>query len=186
MMLRNIRMTTNITDLPSASAVTPLPAGAPPQQDPQQPSQSQISALVAGIQKASAAGATTLPSRDIPQHTNHIVQDTAAAPNHVPEPPPAAQYYIPDEDPQQAIQQREASATKSNALEELYSEVHVPLLVTVLFLMFQLPIVQKYFRNALPFAFNADGNQNIIGYVSYSALFGLSFYGIITFIQKAK
>ena len=179
-------MTTNISDLPATGTVVPLPGANQVQQDQSAPSQSQISALVSGIQKASANGATGLPSRDIPKQTDQIVQDQQTLPNHIPDQPAAPQYYIPDEDPQKMLASQEAAAVKTNAWQDLYDDLHIPLLVSVLFLMFQLPIVQKYFRSAVPFGYNADGNQNIIGYVSYSALFGLLFYGIITFIQKAR
>jgi hypothetical protein len=152
-----------------------------------QPSQAQIRALVSGIQQASASGATSLPQRDIPQQTTHIVHDNQAAPNHVPDPvPEAPQYYIPDDDPNRTQEILEKEATKEGAWDQLYDEIHVPLLMSVLFLMFQLPITHKYFRAVVPAGFNTDGNQNIIGYTVFSALFGLTFYGLTTFLRKVK
>ena len=47
--------------------------------------QKMMNELVAGIQQASASGATTLPSRDIPMNAGTVNQDPAVQPNFVPE-----------------------------------------------------------------------------------------------------
>ena len=54
--------------------------------------QSTISQIVNGLQQASLAGATSLPSRDIPLHTEQLTQDTQIQPNYVP--PPQMRDYI--------------------------------------------------------------------------------------------
>ena len=46
--------------------------------------QKQMNAIVSGIQQAAAAGATTLPSRDIPMNQNRVHMDNQADPNYVP------------------------------------------------------------------------------------------------------
>jgi hypothetical protein len=56
--------------------------------------QSTISQIVNGLQQASVAGATTLPSRDIPQNTQAHTQDAYVQPNYVP--PPTNVDYIND------------------------------------------------------------------------------------------
>lgn len=43
-----------------------------------------ISQIVNGLQQASLAGATTLPSRDIPQNTEQLTNDAQIQPNYVP------------------------------------------------------------------------------------------------------
>ena len=151
--------------------------------------QTQMNQIVSGIQKASAVGATQLPSRDIPQNTTPLVQDPQAAPNFIPEPPAVPEqprYYIPEHDPQQLLHQQEGTIVQKGAWEELYNEIHIPVLVTVLFLLFQLPITQKYFKNVFPFSFNSDGNQNILGYLIYSLIFGILFYAFIIFLKRNK
>ena len=57
--------------------------------DTQKPSQltldqSTISQIVNGLQQASLAGATTLPSRDIPLHTQQLTNDAQIQPNYIP------------------------------------------------------------------------------------------------------
>ena len=152
--------------------------------------QTQITKLVSGIQKASAAGATQLPSRDIPQTTTQITHDNQAQPNFIPEPPPVKeverQYYIPDHDPQQFLENENRKITKTSALEELYNSINIPILASILFLLFQLPVTKKNFKYLFPFTHNVDGNQNILGYSIYSLIFGLIFYTLITVVNNFK
>ena len=58
--------------------------------------QSTISQIVNGLQQASLAGATQLPSRDIPINTDILTQDTQIQPNYVP--PPREKDYIIESD----------------------------------------------------------------------------------------
>ena len=46
--------------------------------------QKKMNAIVSGIQQAAVAGATTLPSRDIPMNQNRVHMDNQADPNYVP------------------------------------------------------------------------------------------------------
>ena len=46
--------------------------------------QSTISQIVNGLQQASIAGATSLPSRDIPQNTETIINDPRVQVNYIP------------------------------------------------------------------------------------------------------
>ena len=58
--------------------------------------QSTISQIVNSLQQASLAGVTTLPSRDIPLHTEQLTQDAQIQPNYVP--PPQMIDYINESD----------------------------------------------------------------------------------------
>ena len=160
-------MTTNISDLPATQSMGPMntvgnikletseaPPPAIPSYSPDvgqnnveqpntgQPDQKQLNTIVAGIQQASAAGATSLPSRDIPQQTNHIMQDPNTTPNFIPETglTGSPNYYIPDEDPNAALKNQEAQVVKRNAYEDLYNQAHIPVIVAVLFMLFQLSL----------------------------------------------
>ena len=48
--------------------------------------QNTISQIVNGLQQASLAGATSLPSRDIPLNTEQLTSDVQVQPNYVPQP----------------------------------------------------------------------------------------------------
>ena len=58
--------------------------------------QSTISQIVNGLQQASIAGVTNLPSRDIPLHTEQLTQDVQIQTNYVP--PPSNDKYINESD----------------------------------------------------------------------------------------
>ena len=131
-----------------------------------------INQIVNGLQQASLTGSTQLPSRDIPQ-TQH--QDAWVQPNYVP-PAPAGyipEYNSPPVDYQKIQQQRQ---TRTNGLEEMYQELQIPLLLALLYFIFQLPLFrQLLFKNA-PGLFFKDGNPNLYGYVFMSTVFGGVFY----------
>ena len=58
--------------------------------------QSTISQIVNGLQQASLSGATSLPSRDIPMHTDTITKDEQVQPNYIPQ--PSVKDYINEDD----------------------------------------------------------------------------------------
>jgi hypothetical protein len=67
---------------------------------------------------------------------------------------------------------------ESNNLDQLYDELQIPLLIAVLFFLFQLPIFKKLLYNYFPVLFFKDGNINIYGYVFTSLLFGFLYYSL--------
>jgi hypothetical protein len=80
--------------------------------------QSTISQIVNGLQQASVAGATMLPSRDIPQNTHAITQDAYVKPNYVP--PPTNTDYINDSaDASEYINKFQHETQIKNSLSEL-------------------------------------------------------------------
>jgi len=137
--------------------------------------QSTISQIVNGIQQASTAGATLLPSRDIPRNQESVVQDPQIQANYI---PPAQQKdYIKDFDtPEAILENYNKSVNQRDTLDDIYEEFQIPLLLAILFFLFQLPIFKKKLYTFLPFLFFKDGNYNIQGYIFMSALFGLCYY----------
>ena len=188
----NIKLETNDHALQNTVQMPPPPV--PQQQNNINnavPDQEQITKLVSGIQKASAAGATQLPSRDIPQTTTQITNDNQAQPNFIPDPIPVRneepmRYYIPDHDPQQFLENQNKKIVNTSTIEDLYNTVSIPILACIIFLLFQLPITKRNFKYLFPFTFNQDGNQNILGYTLYSFIFGLIFYIFVTLINNFK
>ena len=155
----------------------------PMQQQPisQQPTnaldQNTINHIVSGIQQASNSGATQLPSRDMPNSTNHIAQDVQVQPNYVPPPPPQHSDYIQQYEENNDIVDDYYEKQKRNAsLDSMYDEVQTPLLLAVLFFLFQLPFFKKYLFAYMPMLFLNDGNYNIYGFVFMSALFAFVYY----------
>ena len=66
--------------------------------------------------------------------------------------------------------------TKMSNLDNLYDEIQVPLLIGVLFFLFQLPVFKKILYKYFPILFFKDGNVNIYGYSFMSVLFSVFYY----------
>jgi hypothetical protein len=60
----------------------------------------------------------------------------------------------------------------------MYNEIQTPLLLSVLYFLFQLPFFRKFLYGYFPILFSNDGNLNINGFMFSSVLFGLIFYGL--------
>ena len=141
--------------------------------------------FVSGIQQASASGATSLPSRDIPQNTVHFA-DVEVKPNFVPQ--NEQQDYIQNTDTEQEILARRMNKQSSrDSLEILYDEFQIPIIIGLLYFIFQLPVVRGKCLSLLPSLYNKDGNPNLTGYILNSSFFGISYYVIsksLTHLQQ--
>lgn len=136
--------------------------------------QSTISQIVSSLQQASISGATKLSSRDIPMTTSI---DPQIQPNYIPPPPPQQRDYIRDyEETSEMINDYNMNMKRQNSLDDIYSEIQTPLLLAILYFLFQLPFFRKMLFHYLPVLFSKDGNLNINGFLFTSTLFGLIFY----------
>lgn len=193
--------TTNIFDLPvdpagggggggpvqnmslNANEVRPAQQQSPPSLNTNGPQptttldQNTINHIVSGIQQASSSGATQLPSRDMPTSTSHIAQDVQVQANYVPPPPPQHSDYIQQyEDNNEIVDDYYDSQKRNASLDSMYDELQTPLLLGVLFFLFQLPFFKKYLFAYMPMLFLNDGNYNIYGFVFMSAFFAFVYY----------
>ena len=142
--------------------------------------QTTISQIVNGLQQASIAGATALPSRDIPQNTQQITHDPAIQANYVPPPPPAQKDYINDEPTEYDYPEERVK----NALDRVYDDMQAPLLLSVLYFVFQLPIMRKMIFKYLPFFCNNDGNYSLNGLIFTSSMFGFIYFSLTKSIAQ--
>ena len=138
--------------------------------------QSTINQIVNGLQQASVNGATQLPSRDIPMTTSGLSNDPQVRPNYVPPPPPNTDYIQNYEQSSDMINTYNKQMQNSNSLDDMYNEIQTPLLIAVIYFLFQLPFFRKFLYTYIPFLFSNDGNFNMNGYLFTSVLFGLVFY----------
>jgi hypothetical protein len=136
--------------------------------------QSTISQIVNGLQQASLAGATQLPSRDIPLKTEQLTQDAYVQPNYIP--PPSNHDYIADND--NDIDNYYKQEKTNNSLDALYDDLQAPLLLAVLYFLFQLPIFKKTIFKYFSFLCHNDGNYNINGLIFTCVLFGFIYYSL--------
>ena len=138
--------------------------------------QTTISQIVNGLQQASITGVTQLPSRDIPMSTNGITTDPYVQPNYVPEIPQQQDYIKNYETTEDMINNYNKNAQNADSLDDMYNEIQTPVLLAVLYFLFQLPFFRKNLFTYFPILFSVDGNLNINGFLFTSILFGLLFY----------
>ena len=136
--------------------------------------QTTINQIVNGLQQATLAGTTQLQSRDIPMTTTSLSTDPQVMPNYVP--PPMPDYIKNQEQTADMIHNHNKSKQINNSLDEMYNEIQTPLLLAVLYFLFQLPFFKRFLYTYIPFLFSNDGNYNINGFLLTSILFGMLFH----------
>lgn len=169
--------TTSINDLPtdpSAGGNINEPVQQVPANSQLSLDQNTISQIVNGLQQASLAGATSLPSRDIPQNTEQLTNDNQVQPNYIPQ--PTTRDYINDVNDN--INEYYRAENTQNTLDSLYDEIQAPLLLGVLYFLFQLPFFKKAIFKYFPFFCHTDGNYNFNGLLFTCALFGFIYYSL--------
>ena len=138
--------------------------------------------ILSGLKKASESGSTMLQSRDIPMSTQQINEDYSARPNFVPSPSQDKTNYIQDEETMETLIRQKKQLRKTQ-MDNFYDEIQTPLLIMVMFFVFQLPIFKKSMINNFPAFFKQSGSYNLKGLVFTTMLFGGSYYGIIKSIK---
>ena len=137
--------------------------------------QTTINQIINGLQQASSTGVTTLPSRDIPMATTGITQDAQIQPNFIP--PSTNENYIDEGDEiSDIIHNYNKQSNRQDSLDSLYNEIQIPLLLMVLYFIFQLPIFKTILFKHLPFLCTKDGNMTLRGLIFTSVLYGSVFY----------
>ena len=142
--------------------------------------QTTISQIVNGLQQATLSGATQLPSRDISLNTEQLTNDPQIQPNFVP--PPKNSDYIHETDDD--INNYYKIENVNNSLDSIYDELQGPLLLAVMYFIFQLPIFKKTIFKYISFLCNADGNYNINGLLFTCFLFGLINYALSKSVKQ--
>ena len=84
-------------------------------------------------------------------------------PNYIP--PPPEDYIRNFETPEQIIRQNQEEESKKELSDNIYKELQMPILVALLYFIFNLPIIKNLLFRSLPNLFNQDGNLNIYGYI---------------------
>jgi hypothetical protein len=141
--------------------------------------QKNLNQFVTGIQQASAAGMTTLPSRDIPQNQQHLSQDINIQPNYIPQSDNQVDYIREHQTNEEIIRAQAQKQEKKNTFDLWYDELQTPTLIGILYFLFQLPVIQKQLCRILPSLFNKDGNPSLSGYIFTSVSFASVYYFLI-------
>ena len=94
------------------------------------------------IQKAASVGALQLQSRDIPQNQSHLTQDSQAQPSFVPD--TQENDYIGNMQTQNdIIKYHDIKKSQDNKIDDIYNNIQTPLLIAVLYFVFQLPVIKS-------------------------------------------
>ena len=119
-----------------------------------------IQELVQGLQQADASGATSLPVRDISQSTTSVVADEQAKPNYV----PSNRRVRFEEEEHDDEMEYERTAKKQSAMNRrietansIYDELQIPILLAILYFVFQLPVIRLFLYKHLPMLFESVG-----------------------------
>ena len=139
--------------------------------------QQNLNQFVTGIQQASAAGMTGLPSRDIPQNQETLTRDQQMKPNYIPS-AENTDYIREQQNNEEIIREYARRQQKTDSLDNMYNELQIPILIAVLYFTFQLPVVRKNLFKFLPSLFSKDGNPNLSGYILNSVVFASLYFGL--------
>jgi len=138
-----------------------------------------------GVQKASANGMTMIPSRDIPMNPNAFTHDDQIKPNYIPQPPPNERDYIRDYSSMEGIiRDNKRTENQLETLESIYIDLQVPILLGVLYFIFQMPVFRAQLLHFIPSMFGADGNFNIMGLTGTSVIFATCYFVIMKIFNK--
>lgn len=120
----------------------------------------------------------SLPTRDIPINPTQVSNDVQVDNNYIP--PPAnnidTNYINNQETPDNLIVKEQQLNDYYTSLENIYNELQLPLVIMLIYFLFQLPFFKLNSFKFLPFFHTKDGNYNLKGNVFISILFGISFY----------
>ena len=140
--------------------------------------------LISQIQKAAANGTTVLPSRDIPIDQVRVANDNQTQPNYIPPPQVEENYIKNNETPQQIIEENNKKMIAANLYDTLFNEMKLPIIIALLFFLFQLPAVKKHSKNMFPYLFKDDGNPNLYGFIFNSVMFASMVYVLLQVLAK--
>jgi hypothetical protein len=165
-------MSTNIEQLPSLQQ-----PNIPVQQNLQgsQNDTNEINNIMEGLNQASKQGATSIPNSQLPMVSSDIQQDPQTNVNFVPNDKKVRfddnidTNYL--DNYQQPINNRN---TQENNL--MNDDLQIPILLSILFLLFTLPIINNSIQTHFPSFFNKDGDILLSGNLFKSILFGGLYY----------
>lgn len=144
-------------------------------------SKESIQQIVSGIQEASKSNLTELPSRNIPNDINRIDPNTQV--NHIPQPPQNVDYINNQDTFQNINQQNQIKNQETDKLDNIYNELQTPVVIMIIFFLFQLPSFNKLFIKYAPSLYLKDGHHNFTGYLVKTVLFGLSYFAFTKLVK---
>lgn len=188
---------TELSDLPTS--IAGISGIAEPQQQqptdqsgamtqPQQPpinciNSENIPQFVSGIQAAAMAGYTQFPLRNTTHDRAALTMDPQTQVNYIQ--PPAIKDYIHDaQTHEQILKSYNRQAHADNINDVFFDELKTPLLLVIMYFLFQLPIFREWVARFVPSAFGPDLNYSGVGVIMVSCAFGVGFYMLTKVMQQ--
>jgi len=138
--------------------------------------ESTINQIVSGINQANASGMTQLNSRDIPMNPSQITTDPNITPNYVPMPESHEDYLEETPDNNYIFDNMNKKIVRNNNIDDLYNDMQTPLLLAILYFLFQMPFFKTRIYKLFPMFYAEDGNMKINGMIFVSILFAMTYY----------
>ena len=131
-----------------------------------------------GIQQAAMMNNNMdLPSRDIPTNTNHMMQDIQIQPNYLPS--GGQTNFIDNRVSQDLINDyNHKQNTILNNNDFIYDQLKIPIIISILFFIFNFNTVNDNLNAIFPSLFKSDTTLKTSGYAFKSMLFGMSYYSL--------
>jgi len=120
-----------------------------------------------------------LPQRDIPREPDQFTQDEQIQPNYIPKPRNTNDYIDEyQESTNKKLREYENKKRSDKLTDSLFDEIRIPIIISILFLIFHMPIINTLVFKRFSFLsiYNDDGNFNIYGLILKSMCFGTAFY----------
>lgn len=128
-----------------------------------------------------------LPPRDFPKNQDFYNLDEKIQANYIPPSPPLNNDFIRkyEEEKEKEWKKNVDKKRKSNRIDDVIEKTQIPIIVAIIFFIFNLPIVNRLIFQKLAFLsiYNADGNFNMYGLILKSVFFGIAFH-IFTYIVE--
>lgn len=156
---------------------SPMPEISPPRND--KPSPGILKMSNDEREMISNTPRVRLPSRDLPMDEDEYLHDEEITGNYIPKVKFKDDFVRDYEEiTTEKILQRETKKRNESMVDNVLSDLQVPLLITILFFLFQMPAINTIFFKRFAFLsiYNSDGNINFFGIALKSVIFGGLFY----------
>jgi hypothetical protein len=156
---------------------SPMPEISPPRND--KPSQGILKMSNDEREMISNTPRVRLPSRDLPMNEDEYLHDEEITGNYIPRVKFKDDFVRDYEEiTTEKILQRETKKRNESMVDNVLTDLQVPLLITILFFLFQMPAINTIFFKRFAFLsiYNSDGNINFFGIALKSVIFGGLFY----------
>ena len=117
-----------------------------------------------------------LPSNDIPRnaHAESLMHDETASPTYVPPPENGPRRPLPTHEASAVQNQLKRKKHRQNFMDGLLDDIKQPVLISLLYFLFQLPCTTAILRKVVPFFYKEDLNLNLLGMGMLSVAFAMA------------